>query len=217
MRLVVVAAITLACGRPSPPLATPTPLTTSEPTESVVVEIAPPGDYPTDDDGLFMVLDIPSRTCTYGEGGLLPDPDCTPGDTNAQITADNIKENICNSQWSTRSVRPPTSYTNRVKRMTMRWYGVQDQDPAQYELDHLIPLALGGDPRDVKNLWPQPRQPQPGFPDKDRVERFLQIQVCAGNIGLDDAREAIAHDFRTYLTEAGKVQLPFDFDPQGEP
>jgi len=36
----------------------------------------------------------------------------------------------------------------------MQAYGFIDS-PGNYELDHLIPLELGGAPEDVKNLWPE--------------------------------------------------------------
>ena len=36
-------------------------------------------------------------------------------------------------------------------------YGYADTSTADYEEDHLIPLELGGAPRDPNNLWPEPR------------------------------------------------------------
>jgi hypothetical protein len=40
----------------------------------------------------------------------------------------------------------------------------------EYELDHLIPLELGGDPLDPQNLWLQPWRGECNAKQKDRLE-----------------------------------------------
>jgi hypothetical protein len=65
------------------------------------------------------------------------------------------------------------------------------QTPGAYEIDHLIPLALGGS-NDVANLWPEAA---PGFHDKDRVEDALHARVCAGRMSLEDAQRGFATDW----------------------
>ena len=44
----------------------------------------------------------------------LPDPACTPGSYNPDVTQSTIDSTICVSGW-TSTVRPPTSYTNPLK------------------------------------------------------------------------------------------------------
>jgi hypothetical protein len=51
------------------------------------------------------------------------------------------------------------------------------------EIDHLIPLELGGS-NDVKNLWPQPQDPRPGSFEKDSLENDLHHRVCNGEMSL---------------------------------
>jgi hypothetical protein len=71
---------------------------------------------------------------------------------------------------------------------------------ADYEEDHLIGLELGGDPRDPRNLWPEPYDPSPGAKQKDIVEKYLHNQVCAGAMTLQDAQYAIVTDwYRVYV------------------
>jgi hypothetical protein len=82
--------------------------------------------------------------------GILPDPNCTPGVPDPRVTQDNIHSTICLSGY-TRTVRPTSSYTNRLKAEQMKAYGFTDRISA-HEEDHLISLELGGDPRDPKNL-----------------------------------------------------------------
>src|SRR5437660_7447025 len=50
-----------------------------------------------------------------GPSYLYPDPATTPGVVNPDITQGNIGETICNPNWSTKSIRPPVSYTNHLK------------------------------------------------------------------------------------------------------
>jgi hypothetical protein len=97
-----------------------------------------------------------SADARIGPRDIYPDPVRTPGAVNSEITQDDIDQTICNSQWSTRSVRPPAHYTNRLKFEQMQEYGDSDTDPRDYEEDHLIPLELGGNPTDPRNLWPEP-------------------------------------------------------------
>jgi hypothetical protein len=151
----------------------------------------------------------------------VPNPHLFPGATNPDITPDNIRENICLKGWSTKAVRPPSSYTTALKRAELKSLGYTTQNPlpraptksgkstrldvtqcvedssnvACYEEDHLIPLELGGDPRSPDNLWPEPWFGVWNARVKDRLENKLHLMVCAGKIPLRDAQQAIATDW----------------------
>ena len=81
-------------------------------------------------------------------------------------------------------------------------YGI-NRDNGHYEIDHLIPLGIGGaDTRE--NLWPESHDTKPWNADvKDKLENFLHVEVCAGHIPVADAQKAIAADwvgaYRKYL------------------
>lgn len=131
-------------------------------------------------------------TC-HARPGPLPDPGCTPGVTNPQVTQANIATTICKSGW-TATIRPPASYTNKLKTDGIRDYGYGDTSMSKYEEDHLISLELGGAPSDPKNLWPEPgASPNP----KDKVENDLNHAVCSGKVQLADAQRAISTDWTT--------------------
>jgi hypothetical protein len=67
------------------------------------------------------------------------------------------------------------------------------------ELDHLIPLELGG-ANDAANLWPEVGPlPNP----KDHVENALHGAVCSGRVALGTARRAIARNWETALQRLG--------------
>jgi hypothetical protein len=82
-------------------------------------------------------------------------------------------------------VRPPLAYTARLKVAQIRSYGFADTNVAHYEEDHLIPLELGGAPRDPHNLWPEAHSQSA---TKDRAENQLKSLVCRGAVTLADAQ-----------------------------
>jgi hypothetical protein len=130
-----------------------------------------------------------------------PDPVCTPGLLNPAVTQNTISRTICVSGW-TKTVRPPVSYTNPLKLQLMKAYG-ESGSPSNYELDHFVPLELGGHPSDPKNLWPEPHAPAPNSPQKDKLENYLKAQVCAGTMTLADAQRAISTDWEAAWKAAG--------------
>lgn len=110
--------------------------------------------------------------------------------------------------------------TAKTKQEVYKLYGVSyPQQMGKYEVDHFIPLTLGGS-NDAKNLWLEPAEPRPGFHEKDKVELFLRAQVCAGAISLEEAQIAVATDWvsvyesmKKYPTLGGYLEIPDD--PEG--
>ncbi|MCO5967013.1 hypothetical protein [Actinoallomurus soli] len=139
----------------------------------------------------------------------LPDPACQPGAINPDVTQETIGSTICVAGW-TRTVRPPVAYTNALKARQIAEYGYSDTNPANYEEDHLIPLELGGAPRDPRNLWPEPRYDAGGgtAADKDEVENALRKKVCAGLTPLAAARTIMAVDWRRGRSAAASRRGP---------
>ncbi|HEV2522752.1 MAG TPA: hypothetical protein VGT24_10270 [Candidatus Acidoferrales bacterium] len=139
-----------------------------------------------------------------GPPDIYPDPARTPGVINPDVTQENIHETICNPHWSTKSIRPAASYTNRLKIEQIGEYGYADSRMKDYEEDHFIPLELGGNPTDPKNLWPEPFEtsiPGGGAHAKDKVENYLHAEVCSGSLTLDQAQREITEDwYRVYET-----------------
>lgn len=71
-----------------------------------------------------------------------------------------------------RDRRPPQIYTRAVKRWMAWRKGV---DPQAYELDHRIPICLGGAAWSLSNLW---LQSWPEARRKDRQEAIACRAVC---------------------------------------
>jgi hypothetical protein len=117
---------------------------------------------------------------------ILPDKRRTPGALNPKVRRSTIKKTICKSGW-TKTIRPPVAFTNALKIKQMVLYE-ETGLPSTYEEDHLIPLELGGAPRNPKNLWPEPRSQSKL---SDPLETKLKRKVCRGLLQLAKARAAI--------------------------
>lgn len=136
----------------------------------------------------------PAGSChARGHGAWsLPDPHCTPGATNPNVTQANIKQTICKAGW-TKTVRPPTSVTGPEKLASMRAYGYTGS-PRAFEYDHLVSLEIGGATNSAANLWPEPGA-SPNV--KDRVESRLHRKICSGKISLAKSQHEIATNWTT--------------------
>ena len=131
----------------------------------------------------------------------LPIRSITPGAIDPSVTQENIGSTICVVRY-TKTVRPSSSYTNALKYKQLSGsysrYGTTNMK--LFEEDHLIPLALGGAPRDPKNLWPEPWDLAR---KKDVLELKMHLMVCAGKITLSKARSIFATNwYQGYLTYA---------------
>jgi hypothetical protein len=80
-------------------------------------------------------------------------------------------DSICHG-GSTKQYRPPSSYTNTLKRQQLIAYGYPDTDPSHYEEDHLVALEIG-----------------------------LHRQVCSGAMTPEEAQRGISTDWRQYLPQ----------------
>ena len=124
----------------------------------------------------------------------LPDPHITPGAIDSSVSQENIQTTVCVKGYTER-VRPDKEYTNRLKYQQLRQYHYQDLDPRNYEQDHLIPLNIGGNPSDSKNLWPQPRRGDWSSEEKNDLEFVVYKMVCKGEISLREAQQRVASDW----------------------
>jgi hypothetical protein len=135
--------------------------------------------------------------CSYRDHGQLPDPRCTPGSIDPHVTQADIRSTICKKGW-TSTVRPPESQTERFK-YDVAYPAYRTPQSERTELDHLVPLELGGS-NDATNLWPEyPPTPNP----KDKVEDALNAAVCEGRVSLTAAQDAIAADWLTAEKKLG--------------
>jgi hypothetical protein len=138
-------------------------------------------------------VEVSSVNAHIGPEDAYPNLDLTPGAIDPAVTQDNIESTICAPGY-TKSVRPPQAITHRLKVQLLAAYD-RTGDLRDYELDHFIPLELGGCPDCVTNLWPEPYGSSFGARQKDRVENYLHRQVCSGEITLRQAQDAVRIDW----------------------
>ncbi len=199
------AAAAPSVGRPATPASTQTSTSTPPRASSPGNGATPPPASPSTS-ASALGSNNSSTSCRMGSEGL-PDPLCTPGAANPAVTQATISQTICVSGYTT-TIRPPSSYTTDLKIQQMRQYGFTGTT-ADYEEDHLIPLEVGGDPRDPRNLWPQPYSAPYSARQKDTVENYLHDQVCSGRLSLAEAqRQAAQNWIAVFLSIPGRTAPP---------
>jgi hypothetical protein len=120
------------------------------------------------------------------------------------VTQDNIHETICVTGY-TKTVRPPTSYTNPIKKQLMTDAGIDLSRKGEFELDHIVPLELGGAPRAHENLALQLLKGVDGARRKDKLENKLNCMACAELILLEVAQYKIANDWEAAYQDYDRV------------
>ena len=131
--------------------------------------------------GLTSLLLATSTACAQN---YLPDPERAPGIVDSSMTVDDL----C-------PLRHPHPNLSHVKKRLMRESGFND--PAQFQLDHRVPLCAGGHRKDERNLWLQPRSGQWGAKFKDQLETSVCRQLCLRGITLEAAQAIfLAPDWR---------------------
>jgi hypothetical protein len=120
----------------------------------------------------------------------------TPAPAAVPVTQDNIDRTICVRGW-TATVRPSQSYTGKIKdRLIAGLPPGLPHERSAYELDHWMPLELGGAPSDPGNLILELRRGYGGLAEtKDVEENDLHDQVCHHKISLAAAQARMAADW----------------------
>ncbi len=136
------------------------------------------------------------RTKTSGcqVQGALPDKSCTPGSVLNVSTGQVCQVGYASSVRDVPQVEKDQVYAE---------YGFTSHTTGQYEVDHLVPLELGGS-NDIANLWPEAAVPTPGFHEKDQVENYLHDQVCSGKMTLAEAQREIANNWLAVYSQMPK-------------
>lgn len=209
--IVVVVSVLLAACTPAtpPPTSTPVPATsTPAPPPSVTpgpgtptAKAPPPTATATQ---LSVNWGVQTKTTGCSPQLPLPDSGCTPGNVDPSATVgDGTSHDVCVPGYSKTVPDIPLALQNQVYAA----YGVTAHAAGQYEIDHLVPVELGGNnlPSDTSNLWPEPASPVPGFHEKDTVEIYLHNQVCSGKMSLHAAQVAIATN---WITIYNQIKVP---------
>lgn len=126
----------------------------------------------------------------------LADPSCTVGAVFPNLT----KDDICWSGYSA-SVR---DVSESLKNEVYESYGVYSREPYEYEIDHYVPLSIGGS-NDVSNLFPEKYNMTLGARTKDKVENCFHRKVCDGSLDLSLAQHIMATNWTEGMDLCGVV------------
>ena len=147
--------------------------------------------------------------CQLQATGTRPDQSCTPGALNPDVLPDPavLGRTICKAGW-TDLVRPSPQESARLKHQVLQRYGIQlsATNLALYELDHRLPLEIGGAPRELANLWPEPWEPDAKHPQgsgrpgggaqaKDKIENRTKAAICNGRLSLAEGQRIFLGDW----------------------
>jgi hypothetical protein len=128
---------------------------------------------------------LPASGFVSAQSDDLPNPRLTPGAT-LQMSA----REVCTVGY-TKTVRAVPAW---LRRAVYASYGREPERGVCCEVDHLIPLELGGS-NALSNLWPQRYDIEWNAGRKDRLEHRLHAMVCNGDLRLKAAQDAIARDW----------------------
>jgi hypothetical protein len=137
-----------------------------------------------------IIANISNRT---GTPELYPNFQLTPG----EIMETNITV-ICTVGYTATVRNVPLS----VRKNVFQEYGKEYPQPfGTYEVDHFIPLELGGS-NDITNLW---FEPAPGYKLKDKVENWLHDQVCKHGMNISEAQNIIVDDWYAVYMKINQI------------
>lgn len=153
---------------------------------------------------LMITFSSPGRALAQQRSSYMSNPKLTPG-TTVKIN----KDDLCGSRNKTFDGSIPIS----LKRKVFDLYGIRADEPTPYNVDHLIPVRLGGS-NSIKNLWPQPLSGEWSYYKKNKLEHRLYKLVCRGELDLERAQQEISTDwvsaYKKYLGGPGRERSKRD-------
>jgi hypothetical protein len=137
----------------------------------------------------LLIVTVIMGANARAQEALLPNPKLTPGTIAA---ADKDRSGV----------------TVAMEQKVFARYRLAWSRRAEFKIDHLIPLELGGADT-IQNLWPQRVRAKPyGADRKEQLTEVLVERVKAGEITLAQAQEQISRDWiDAFIDHLGMVYL----------
>jgi hypothetical protein len=136
---------------------------------------------------LFLALVLAATVCA--QEALVPNPKRTPGRV-------------------ARRDKDRGGVTLKMEKKVFARYHLPWSRRAEFKIDHLIPLELGGADT-VDNLWPQSLRAKPYDADrKELLTEMLLTRIRAGQMTIALAQEQISRDWiDAFIDHLGMVYL----------
>jgi hypothetical protein len=146
---------------------------------------------------LISVFCLWSLVFAQETASFKPNPRLTPG-----ATLELTEKELCERHFESSERTIPIALKSQV----VDRYAI-NLDAGGYNVDHLIPVGLGGS-NSVKNLWPQPLAGEWSYFKKNQLEARLRKIVCKGELDLKQAQQEIATDwvsaYKKYVGESAR-------------
>jgi hypothetical protein len=149
----------------------------------------------------LVALLLLSVNTAFAHDPALPLAELTPGDVFSDVTV----EQLSRVGYSKKA----RHVSEALRQLVFAEYGIPFAARNDYEVDHLVSLALGGS-NSILNLWQESlRLSIDGYDlgalTKDRLEAKLHWLVVSGQLDLKEAQNAIAMNwvdaYRKYIGE----------------
>ncbi len=136
-----------------------------------------------------VLIALALASASRADDAMLPDPKLTPGKT-ARID------------------RPHHPLGEALERKVFDRYRISWSRRAEFKIDHLIPVELGG-ADSIDNLWPQPLIIKPYDAErKELLTRRLLALIGSGHLTLAQAQEEVSKDWiDAFIDRVGFVYL----------
>ena len=137
----------------------------------------------------LIIGTIVSAATVRAEEALVPNPKLTPG-------------KVAKREKDKRGV------TAAMGKKVFARYRLPWSRRAEFKIDHLIPVELGGADT-IDNLWPQSVRTKPyGADRKELLTEVLLQRIARGQITLEQAQEQISRDWiDAFIDHLGMVYL----------
>jgi hypothetical protein len=117
------------------------------------------------------------------------------GAFNPDVRQETSGQTICVPGY-TKTVQPPTYFTDGVRQMLLKRAGRDRAEAFEYKLDYIVPVALGGHPRNLENFELRRRYGARSTKLKNGIEAKLRCLVCSGEVTLADAQREVSTDWQ---------------------
>lgn len=132
----------------------------------------------------MRLLSVSTALClvcvlVQAQPSVLPRQDLTPGIADPSVSAEQLRHPSF--------IRKRRNVPLAEKKLVLQRYGIPWSQHRLYEIDHDLPLCLGG-MNTISNLWPEPWAGPYGAKFKDRLEVYLHRRVNKGQMTLQEAQ-----------------------------
>ena len=113
---------------------------------------------------------------------------------NPEVTPANVRETICRPDYVA-AQQPGAAERRMVERDLLQRTGTDPELAATFVIDEIVPIGLGGNGHERRNLELQTPRGEYGANNRRALARELQKRVCTGKLDLREAQSMMWNDW----------------------